>query len=147
MKPTKFLVLVACLPLLFCACKSVNLAPGGAYAPTNTTTLVSTPDVKLFTADASFRLAYTLLDNAFAFEQTNRLMLWNISPDIKHGLDKVRPEAQKAVLAYANGRAAYLAAPSPAGLTGLQNIITTVQQMGATVTAILSSVFAQTPTK
>jgi hypothetical protein len=159
----KLLAILACIPLLFCACKSPNLAPGGHYNPavtnlvtvTNGTNVISVPrveatgqaDVKLFAADASFRMAYTLLDNAFAFEQTNRAMLWAISPEIKHGLDKIRPEAAKATVAYYRGRAAYVAAPSPAGLTGLQSVITTVQQLGVTVTAIVSSIYTATPAK
>lgn len=95
------------------------------------------PDYAFFIVDSAFDLAVSALDAAFTFERVNRAMLWKVSPDIKHGLDQVRPVAVQVKVDYAKARAAYMANPVPANLTILQQVLARAQQAAATAEAIL----------
>lgn len=113
-------------------CKNTNarLEPGGAYT-------VPAPDYAFYAIDASYDLAYSSIDAAFKFEYDNRAYLFGISPQIKHTLDSIRPQAADANKQYLLARAAYISNPTPAGLTGLQAILTKVQQFASAIAAIL----------
>lgn len=134
---------IATLP--FAGCKSNNLEPGGAYAPANpvvtegVTNWVATvsPDPIFYSTDVAFNFAYTLVDTAFTFEKNNRQLLWSISPDIKKTLDRFRPQAAAIVLQYTASRKAYMATPTPAGLTQLQTLLSHLQSLNSAVQAAL----------
>jgi hypothetical protein len=81
----------------------------------------------------------------FRFERDNRDNLWKLSPDIKHTLDKIRPDAAQAVQTYAAARKAYIANPTPTGLSMLNTILAKVQQVSAAAAAAVTSL--QTSTK
>lgn len=123
--------LAVSLSIFSTACKS-TLAPGGAYAPPD-----QSPDMAFYTIDASYDLAYSSLDAAFKFERDNRIMLWKVSPDIKHTLDKIRPQAVTINGQYLSARAVYMANPVPSGMNGLQAILSKIQQLAATATSAL----------
>lgn len=108
-----------------------TLEPGGAYAPTNTV-----PDMAFYVSDAAFSAAQASLDAAFTWERQNRLFLWSVSPAIKHGLDKIRPDATTAVKDYLIAREAYRAHPTPAGLDKLTTILTKLQQIQGAAWAV-----------
>lgn len=125
-------VLLAALTLAaFTACKT-NLAPGGAYSPSITNSagvVTTTPDLALYNADLAFKTAYDSINMAFNIEYNNRDYFWKLSPAIKHTLDQIRPQAQKVVNDYAAARTAYLANPTPPGLTGIQALLAKIQQL------------------
>lgn len=128
-----------------------KLAPGGDYSPgttslsTNASTGVITtnftataaPDFAFFTADASFDLTYSAIDAIFNFERDNRNLLWSISPDIKHTLDKLRPQAVQIRNDYIAARIAYEANPIPANLTTLQDVLSRIKATLAAVQAAI----------
>lgn len=120
------LVCLVALP----ACKS-SLAPGGAYV------VQGQPDMAFFVADAAYQVAYQTVDAAFTFEKSNRAYLWTLSPNIKHTLDGIRPQAVKVNTEYLTARAAYIANPTATGLTGLQAVLAKMQQLVATATSVL----------
>lgn len=128
-------ILFAALTLLIgvgagCRNPSAKLEPGGAYT-------VPAPDYAFYTIDAAYDLAYSSINAAFKFEYDNRAYLFGVSPQIKHTLDSIRPQALDADKQYLAARAAYIANPTPAGLTGLQAILAKVQQFASAITAIL----------
>lgn len=131
-KFTLLIALTAALSLTaLTACKT-NLAPGGAYNPSVTNSagvVTSTPDIALYNADAAFKTAYDSLNLVFETEYKNRDYFWKLSPDIKHTLDKIRPEAQAAVNDYAAARTAYKANPPVVGLTGVNAVLAKIQQL------------------
>lgn len=141
--PTALAFLVVSLVLLS-GCKT-TLAPGGAYAPatytTNalgqiTTNQVVLPDMAFYRTEAAFKTAYDLLNGVFTWERENRLVLWKISPDIKHGLDAIRPTAAAVAKQYGIARLAYMATPTPAGLDLMNTILAKVQQLQTAANAI-----------
>lgn len=113
-------------------CKS-TLETGGAYAQTNTL-----PDLQFYQIDAAYDFAYSTIDAAFKFEKDNRQTLWKISPEIKHSLDKIRPQAVLADREYLAARAAYMANPTPAGLSVLQTALSKAQQLTAAAQAAVA---------
>ena len=140
-------LLALCLLLPSCASK---LEGGGAYAPgttaytTNAAGEVATnfnataeSDKAFFIADAAFWTAYSAIDGAFTFERENRDALWKLSTDVKHGLDKIRPDAVLYRNQYIAARKAYMANPTPAGLNLLESILGKVQQLQAAAVAVL----------
>lgn len=134
------LILGLSLTIGWSGCKSGTLETGGAYAPTNTLgQVVIAPDIAFFQVDAAFDLAYSAFDAAFKFEKDNRPLLWQISPDIKHSLDVIRPDAVGVVQAYAVARKAYLASPTPAGLDTLRTWLSKAQQLANMAQAVVSS--------
>lgn len=150
---TKATALIFCIGLSICfvGCQG-KLAPGGAYAPTkvvittdasgaSVTNVVPTeaPDYAFFAVDSSFDFAYAALDAVFTFEQNNRLMLWQISPNIKHSLDQLRPEAATIVRGYVTARASYIANPTPAGLSALQTALSQIQAAAKAAQAAIPS--------
>jgi len=149
-KPGKIPSVLFCLPLigalLFGAGCQSTLEQGGAYAPvaltTNAEGQVSTlaviaPDKAFYAVEGTFLTTYAMLDAVFKFEKDNRTMLWAISRDIKHTLDKLRTEADAVVLQYGKARAAYLANPTPAGLTAMNTAIAKTKQLAAAASAAI----------
>lgn len=140
------LTLVALTLSFGVGCKSSSkLEPGGAYAPARPvvengqTNMVATaaPDKGFFVADAAFDLAYATVNAAFQFERDNRAWLFQVSPDIKHSLDKIRPEAVNVAKTYGEVREAYERNPTPAGLTQLQTILGQMQRLTVAAQAAL----------
>jgi hypothetical protein len=128
-------------------CKNFNrqLETGGAYAPgTNTvvngelvTVPTGAPDRAFFAVDSAFQLAHAVANAVFSYERENRLLLWNLSPDIKRDLDKIRPQYSDAVRKYAAARRAYTANPTPAGLSDLQTTLLQLQNFANAASAVL----------
>lgn len=135
MKKLPQLFVICCALALFgggATCRQSRLEPGGAYATTNTV-----PDLQFYQVEATFALAYATIDTAFKFEKDNRQTLWALSPDIKHGIDKIRPDATAYRNLYIAARKAYLANPVPTGLSNLQSTLLKIQQIAvAAQTAI-----------
>ena len=120
--------------MAFSGCKSgPQLESGGKYTypVTNAATgeVTEQKDVALWTADQSFETAYNAIDTVFAAEQRNRQLFWSISPNIKHGVDKLRVEAQKVTIAYSAARADYIAHPSQSNFSTLQGVLEKAQQL------------------
>jgi len=139
---------------LLSGCGKSTLAPGGAYAPdptTNATTGVVTQpaaDPAFFNVDLAYDTAWSAMNVIFTFEHDNRLTLWAISHNIKHELDKIRPQAVAADKEYVTARAAYMANPTPAGLTGLTETLAKMQQLVSAARAVTASnINTNTPTK
>lgn len=129
------LLALTALPLALTTGCGTTLAPGGAYARTN-----AAPDLALYRLDAAFATAHTAVDVAFQFEADNRALCWRISPQIKHSLDAIRPQATATVRAWAYARRAYLADPVPENLPALQQILAKLEQFSGAVTAALQTV-------
>lgn len=129
------------------ACKS-TLAPGGAYAPTVITTnaagqlvtnQVVMADMAFYVTDSAFLMSASALDVAFRFERDNRAALWQLDPNIKHTLDRIRPDALAAVTTYKAARGAYKSSPTPTGLSLLNTILAKVQQFATTASAAVTN--------
>ena len=120
------------------SCRSARLGPGGAYSGVSTNGVTnSVAQLAFFQADSAYDLAYSAIDAAFKFERDNRALLWKLSPDIKHVLDKIRPQASEINMRYLAARAAYIAYPTPAGLGELQTITDQLRQLSAAAVAVL----------
>lgn len=126
------------LPVAFTGCKAPRLEAGGVYAPTNATGQVVYNDLGLPLADASYKFAYETTLAVFAFERDNRAAIWAISPDVKHALDKARPQVVAIDLRWAQARHLYRAHPTPAGLTTLQTILAEINRLVPIVQAQLA---------
>jgi hypothetical protein len=127
-------IICGCLLLIAFPLGCAHLEPGGAYAP-----IGQQPDKAFYLADGSFDIAYSSVDAVFKFESDNRAYLWAVSPNIKHTLDKIRPLALDAATRYAKARAAYIAQPTPTGLTTLQLILTEIQKITSAAKAAIPS--------
>lgn len=112
-------------------CKA-TLQQGGAYNLTG-----SAPDMPLFVADTAYQLAYNTIDAVFTTERNNRAFLWSLSPKIKQSLDSIRPQAVAADQDYLKARAAYIANPTPANLSGVQAVLAKIQQLATAAQAAL----------
>lgn len=133
-------ILAVALMLTVSGCKNGTLQSGGSYSPTNSVgQAISAPDLAFYQVDAAFDLAYSTIDAAYKFEQDNRVLLWDISPNIKQTLDAIRPDSVKAVQAYGLARSAYLASPTPAGLSTLQTWLAKAQQLATSAQAVIAS--------
>lgn len=138
------LLLAVAMCVGFTACNKGTLQPGGAYAPTNSVGVATAaPDPVFYQVDAGFALAYSAIQGVLKFELDNRLYLWGLSPKIKKTLDSIRPDVVLAIQQYGLARDAYKASPTPAGLTGLQNILAKTQQLSNTAQAVIANL----PTK
>lgn len=113
-------------------CHTTRLEQGGAYALTNTV-----PDMQFFVVESTYDIAYSSVLAVMKFERDNRLMLWNISPQIKHTLDGIRPKVVEADKAYVAARASYILNPTPVGLTPLNESLQKMQQLLATAQAVI----------
>lgn len=122
---------MALLPPATTGCKS-TLAPGGAYAPAGTQ-----PDMAFFAADAAYQIAWNTINAAFDFERNNREYLFRLSPEVKHTLDSLRPNAVTANSEYLKAREAYKLNPVPDNLTALQSALAKIKQLLPAVTAVL----------
>lgn len=151
MKQTRISALLLLLTLMtvMVGCKS-RLETGGAYAPGYTTYTTnedstvsanvvetSAPDKAFYEIDATFDLAYAVIDAAFKFELDNRTLLWQASPDIKHALDKIRPGALDVRNRYLAARRNYKANPTPAGLSDLQTYLSQISNLSASAQSVL----------
>jgi hypothetical protein len=127
----KRLLLILLCSLALVGCKT-TLESGGPYAHAG-----QQADMAFYAVDGAFDLAFSTIDAAFKFEKQNRAELWKLSPDIKHTLDKIRPEASKIVRQYLTARDAYKKHPTPAGLTDLQFTLATIQRLAASALATI----------
>lgn len=130
---------LSCIALIT-GCHKTTLQPGGAYAPTNSLgQATSAPDIAFYTADAAYEVAHLAVRAVLQFELNNRQYLWGLSPKIKQTLDGVRPDIIAAEREYDVARQAYLANPTPAGLTTLQTVLAKTQQLAVTAQAVTSN--------
>lgn len=131
-----------------CAGSTARLEQGGAYNPTalvlstndagvvsQTVVVSQTADFALYAADASFDLAYSTVQTAFKIERDNRQLLWGISHEIKHALDKIRPEAWALAGRYVAARKAYVDNASGANLSVLQEVLERFSQLAVAAQA------------
>src|SRR4051794_27853928 len=95
-------------------CSSTKLEAGGSFAPVATNSVSAASAIGFYAVDAAYDLAYATVDTAFNFERNNRAVLWRISPEVKHGLDSLRPQLDAVRLKYALARQAYLRSKSDA---------------------------------
>jgi hypothetical protein len=150
MKHIKYLLALVGMVALLVGCQHGKLETGGAYAPgttsyltnadsTITTNVVETsaPDMVLFNLDAAFKLAYTTVNTIFTLEDNNSALLWSVSHEIKHTLDRMRPDAVKAVQQYGVFRKQYIANPIPANLAPLQQTLSTMKSFASSAQAAL----------
>lgn len=121
-------------------CKTPHLEAGGVYAPTNSTGAVVYNELGLALADASYKFTYESVRSVMKFERDNRAALWALSPDIKHALDKIRPQAVDINRRWAEARHLYKANPTPAGLSALQDILSTMERILAVAQQQIASV-------
>lgn len=112
-----------------------RLEAGGAYSQTATSAALP----ELFVLDSSFDVAYDALDTTFKFERANRTMLWAISPNIKHSLDKLRVEASQVKLDYAIARQAYLANSIQTNLDALTTALTKLQAVNIAALTVIQN--------
>lgn len=148
------LIVALLLPafLIGCASQNARLELGGAYAParivystnedgTVTSVLVAStaPDIAFAQVESAFDLAEGAIDGAFKFERNNRAMLWNLSPEIKRQLDKIRPVAWKVVQDYTAARDAYQSNQTPAGIGELQSLLAKIAPLSQAASAVIAA--------
>jgi len=127
------LVCAALLPVLVgCASGNARLETGGAYARTN-----NAPDYAFYALEVSYDLALSAFKTASRLEIDNRQLFWSVSPEIKHTLDAIRPQALAAARAYSKARAIYVSNPTPSGLSGLQTLLGQFQNLATAAVASL----------
>lgn len=131
------------LPFFLVQGCATGVQQGGAYAPVLTNsdgsiTQLSAADLPFYVVDSSFQAAYSVVDAAFNIERNNRTFLWGVNPKIKHTLDSIRPAAWQVVKDYTAARAAYIANPTPAGLSTLQTLLSKVQALAAAAQAVMT---------
>lgn len=140
-----FLSAVCLTVALFVGCGKSSLAPGGAYSFAQTNGMGSNAvvsiraDLQLYQADVTFQTAYKAAVTICDFELKNRTYLWNISPSIKHTIDRIRPQIWEATKAYTSARDAYILNPTPVGLAGVDAVIAKIQQLLVAATAALGT--------
>jgi hypothetical protein len=64
-------------------------------------------------------------------------MLWNISPEIKRGLDRLRPDVNAMILEYGKARTVYLANPTPANLDSVQFYLAGIKRLATAIEALI----------
>lgn len=133
----QLILLIASLTLCV-GCKA-RLEPGGAYAPIPADSTNAQPDMAFYAVDSAFELADKSIDFIFKFEADNRDLLWTISPDIKHGLDAIRPTAVQIRHEYIAARIVYKAQPTPANLDGVQRVLAKLQQLLSVAETVMIS--------
>lgn len=126
-----------------------KLEAGGAYAPavitiqTNETGVVTNvvrlaaPETELYYADMAFDFVYSAVISVMQFERENRETLWAISPQIKHTLDEYRPKVVVIAKEWATARKAYLANPTPANMSTLQEVLSRMRAINAAVANVI----------
>lgn len=138
------LAAVALVLLATTGCNKTTLQPGGAYAPTNSVgAQVIAPDVAFYQIEAGFKFAHQTIMTAFELEYDNRALLWKLAPDIKQGLDNIRPGFNEGVLEYSKARDAYRANPTPVNLKGMDFWLAKLKQLASTAEAISVSIGAK----
>ena len=132
------------IAILDMGCKTSQLEPGGAYAPTNAAGVVLYNDVGLALADASYKFAYETALAVMRFERDNRAAIAAISPSIgasvKTEMDKMRTQVWAVDVRWAKARQAYKLSPTPAGLTTLQTVLSEIQRLVPVVQSQLAPV-------
>ena len=152
MRPWNIIYALALAALVIgsAGCKTPRLEPGGAYAPTNSVGAVLYNDLGLALADSSYKFAYETTLGVLKFEKDNRANLFALSPkialDVKHALDKVRAQVWEIDKRWAMARKAYRAAPTPAGLSALQTILTEITRLLPVVQSQITPVYATVET-
>jgi len=141
MNKTKTLLLAVALSVgLLTGCNKATLQSGGAYAPTNSLGAATiAPDIAFYQIDGAFDVAYSATQAVLKFELDNRIYLFTLDPNIKHTLDGIRPQIVTAIQQYGIARAAYVANPTPAGLTTLQTILGKAQQLASAASAVTAN--------
>lgn len=135
-------IIALAIGLAFTGCKA-TLEPGGAYAPVTTNsvtgevTATQAPDLAFFNIESAYLLSYSVIDAGFRFERDNRAMLWKLNPNIKHTVDSIRPQAVAANAEYFRARKVYLANPIPPNLTPLRDLLTRINTLACSISAIL----------
>lgn len=143
----KLATLMVALCAVLTACNgNKRLEAGGAYnqitpPSPGQTNVITNPDYAFFTVDLTFKTLYSSLDAAFKFERDNREALWKIDHGIKHGMDKLRTQATKVVIAYAAVRTQYLQNPTPSNLDAFNTVIADLQKIVATSASIVNQFY------
>lgn len=135
-----------------CKSQQQRLEPGGAYSGAILTVTndasgnmvtnavqVTASDIALYQSDLAMDLAHNTFVTVSDFEERNRQLLWSISHDIKHTLDKARPQVVQIMTAWAKARQAYLANKTPAGLSDLQTLLFQMQNLATAAQAGLAA--------
>lgn len=146
MKSLKHLSLSICLTALmvvgFLGCGKTTLAPSGPYTSTYTNvdgTITTVSDLQLYQADLAFQTAYRAAFTVCNIEFQNRNYFYSLSPSIKHAIDKIRPLIWQAQVDYTTARTAYILHPTPTGLTGVDEVVSKIQQLLIAATAALGT--------
>ena len=126
------LATVSVILLTAASCNPARLESGGAYAPPG-----QVADLQFYQVDLAFDLARTGVHGVLKFERDNRNALWALSPEIKHTLDRIRPDVVKAESDYFKARATYLSNPVPAGLDPLRTASAKMRQLSATTATVI----------
>ena len=135
MKLPPLVVLLACVWLTSGCVTSKRLEAGGAYAQSATQSAMP----ELFLTDSTFDVAYAALDVPFKTERANRQLFWAISPNIKHGLDKIRTQANQVNRDYARAREVYLANPVPGNLAPMQEAIAKLNSFNTAALVVIQT--------
>lgn len=138
----RLLLTLSMLATLMVGCGTPKLEVGGAYNKVTTNEVTGevttqVPDRVFYVVDAAFELTYSAVNTVFEYERKNRKALWSLSPDIKHGLDAVRPDADRAALTYFLARRSYKSNPTPEGLDALTTALHEIQRVATAVEATL----------
>jgi hypothetical protein len=135
------LCLLCAILFVLPGCKTPSLEPGGVYAPTNSTGQVLYNDIGLALADSSYQFVYESILTVMKFERNNRKEIWALTPEVKHGLDKLRPQVVDVSRRWAAARQAYRANPTPAGLTALQTLLAEIDRLLAVAQSQIAPVY------
>lgn len=121
---------------LLSACNTPKLESGGAYAPTNSLGQASAvPDLAFLEVDQAYDIAHAIIQGILKFELDNRQFLWNLSPEVKHSLDAIRPDIVAAERQYDVARKSYKANPTPDGLGALNTILAQARRLAISAQA------------
>lgn len=123
-------------------CKTPTLEPGGLYNPTNAIGQVLYNNTGFALADTTYRLTYETALAVFAYERNNRKVIWDLSPQVKKSLDRIRPTVVDIDHRWAMARKAYRANPTPAGLSTLQSILDEIQKLLPIIQQQLAPVYS-----
>ena len=138
------LALAVSIPLsITTGCKTPSLETGGVYAPTNSFGEVLYNDIGLVLADSSYKFSYETVLAVFAYERNNRQAIWDISPDVKHALDVLRPKVVAIDRKWVNARLLYKANPTPAGLSVLQTVLAEIQRIVPVIQSQIDPVYSK----
>ncbi len=119
-------------------CKT-NFESGGAYSSSVLVTNIATgevstnqvvaPDVTLYAADETYKLAYESILGIYRTEQQNRAFFAARVPKLRPYLASLRPKIIEIDTDWAKARKAYKANPTPANLSVIQEAITKMKSL------------------